>query len=101
MASCDDDGFAVTPNEWDRLKPLYDRALGLEPGERAAFLERIRLEDEPTALKLSSLIEAGDQTNSLDLPVARLRDILANDAPRHRSFAIGEVVLNRFRIVRF
>ncbi len=91
----------MTPKEWDRLKPLYDRAVALDPVARAAFVERVRLDDETTALKLSELIgagdltiDAGDRTNSLDAPVPALRD-------KARAFAVDELVLNRFRIVRF
>ena len=56
-------------------------------------MERLRLDDEATALKLSSLLDEEARTHSMDIPVAQ---------PGHeRCFAVGELVLSRFRVVRF
>jgi hypothetical protein len=31
----------MTPEKWDRLKPLFERALEMAPEDRSAFVEKI------------------------------------------------------------
>jgi serine/threonine protein kinase len=96
-----DSARAVTPANRERLKPLLDHALGLSAGERAKFVERIRAEDEELGRALAQKIadahaEAVSETRTLNTPPNP-----EMHPPGRRTFAEGELVLGRFRIVRF
>jgi serine/threonine protein kinase/tetratricopeptide (TPR) repeat protein len=80
-----------------RLKPLFEQALGLPPEERAAFLEKVRLQDEELGRNLTELAALDAETRTLDIP----RDSRRSASAETRFFKEGELVLDRFRIVRF
>ena len=44
-------------DRWQRLSPLLDRALDLDIGERSAWLEQLRGEDEALAAELEAFLE--------------------------------------------
>jgi tetratricopeptide (TPR) repeat protein len=89
----------MTPDEWQRLKPLFERALELPPVERPAFIEEIGRQDENLASRLSDLIKSHErETASIDRPLFRFEEGLTDEQPL---FPNGEVILDRFRIVRF
>ena len=46
---------------WDRLSPLLDRALDLEPAERSSFLADVRRDDPDAAVALERLLAEHDQ----------------------------------------
>jgi len=46
---------------WQRLSPYLDRALELDPVERSAWLEALRLQDADLAAQLSDLLQTGEQ----------------------------------------
>jgi serine/threonine protein kinase len=89
----------MTPELWQRLKPLFNEALGRAAEDRAAFIDEVCGGDAELKESLAQLVRAGEEvTQTFDAPV---------DAPsvrpvQHSStrFAPGEVVLGRFRIVR-
>ncbi|MGC2638460.1 MAG: tetratricopeptide repeat protein [Acidobacteriaceae bacterium] len=87
----------MTPELWHRLKPLYDTAAGIPASEREQFIAASCGSD--TALKdaLRSLLQsAGDPTRSLHTPAGEHQDPF----PPGKTFAAGDLILNRFRIVR-
>jgi hypothetical protein len=68
----------VTPKDWERLKLLFGQALSLPPEERAAFAEKVRLEDEKLGGELADLI-AEDTIGTLDAPLIDFHKFLSRD----------------------
>jgi serine/threonine-protein kinase len=87
----------MTPDEWQRLKPLFEHALELPPEQRSAFVDKIRTEDDNLASRLLALIRSHEQeTASIERPLFRF-----DDPDEQPLFSNGELILDRFRIVRF
>jgi len=88
----------MTPELWQRLKPLFHAAMEREAGARASFVAEICGADSELKQQLLLLIRAEEEgTGSLDRPLADVSTLL--DARGDR-FQPGEVLLGRFRIVR-
>ena len=88
---------AMTPDEWQRLKPLFERASELPPEQRQAFVDEIRSENEDLASHLWALLRPPEEeTVSIDRPP--LDEGFPDEKPL---FSNGEVVIGRFRIIRF
>jgi eukaryotic-like serine/threonine-protein kinase len=88
----------MTPELWQRLKPLFHAALDKEPQNRAAFIDAACGADLELKSQLKFLLDAEQQnTGSLDAPIARLNGFLDKKSARFQS---GELILGRFRIVR-
>jgi len=89
----------MTPEDWQRLKPLFDRAADLPPAEQAAFLEDLHRQDPELADRLAALLAAHEQsTESVERPLFRFDAGFDGDK---LLFSPGELILDRFRIVRF
>jgi serine/threonine-protein kinase len=87
----------MTPENREKLQPLFERALELKSEERAAFIESVALGDRELGFELGELVRAHEEsTCSLDPRFLKLQDALESHC-----FSEGEVVLDRFRIVRF
>jgi len=86
-----------TPEQWARLKPLFDEAKELSLLSRTALLMRVRADEgEAMAEQLEDLLKANDEkTTPADEPIVR-----PVDPPKPSAFKVGEVVLGRFQIVR-
>src|SRR5271168_4737299 len=88
----------MTPELWQRLKPLFDAALEEGTQNRAAFIDAACGGDLELKRHLAQLLEAEQQdTGSLDAPLARLNGFQDDRGAR---FHPGELVLGRFRIIR-
>ncbi|MGD0442822.1 MAG: hypothetical protein ABSA39_02695 [Edaphobacter sp.] len=88
----------MTPELWQRLKPLFNAALVKDTQNRAAFIDAVCGRDLELKRHLEQLLEAEQQaTGSLDAPLAHLNGFLGNKDARFQSEA---VVLGRFRIIR-
>jgi hypothetical protein len=55
----------MTPERWQRLKPLFFEALDRPPGERAAFLDEVCAEDAELRAELEALLEAEDDAPAI------------------------------------
>ena len=55
----------MNPEQWQRIEALLDGALDLGPDERAAFLERECGNDPELLQRVSSILAAGERTDSL------------------------------------
>jgi len=86
----------VTPRDWQRLRPVFGQALSLPPEERAAFVEKVRLEDEELGRNLADIIgEAKTQALAIDgSPMS------ADETATLSVLRTPEVVAGRFRILR-
>jgi Tfp pilus assembly protein PilF len=88
----------MTPELWQRLKPLFHAALEKGTQNRASFIDAACDGDLELKMHLEQLLDAEQQdTGSLDAPLARLNGFL-ND--RGARFQPGELILGRFRIIR-
>ncbi len=88
----------MTPEQWQALKPLFERALDLPPSARAALIEEVRLKDENLASVLAGLIESHEKkTEQADQPVLRFDALSPRESPL---LSPGQLVLDRFKIVR-
>jgi serine/threonine protein kinase len=88
----------MTPELWQRLKPLFHAALRVAPQDRAAFIDAACRDDTELKNHLEKLIKAEQEdTGSLDAPLVHVNDLF--DA-NHTRFQPGEVILGRFRIIR-
>ena len=88
----------MTPEDWERLGPLFDRALELNPAEREAFIDNIAAQEELLGRQLRDLVRAHEaSTNSMEPLPAEPRIAFEGG----RCFSVNELVLDRFRIVRF
>src|SRR5271156_1727855 len=89
----------MTPELWKRLKPLYHAALELPVEARARYGEEACSNDEELKKELTALLKASDErTGPGDTPIVNLSDLFPTEA---RSFSDGELILGRFRIVRY
>src|ERR1700728_4194670 len=88
----------MTADDWVRLKQLFEQALEMSRDARAAFVEGVRLDDEELGRQLASLLREHErETNSIDEPIFRFHEHFPAETPL---FSEGEVILDRFRIVR-
>ena len=88
----------MSPKKSDRVEALVKQTLDLPPKDRAAFIKSIRLEDESLGRELAALVEDNQKTDPMDEPAPDPRDLSSRSS---RFFTEGELVLDRFRIVRF
>jgi len=56
----------VTPSDWERLKPLFDRAQSMAPDERAAFVEEIAQQDPELGRQLSDLLRQPTESEAAE-----------------------------------
>src|SRR5271170_4439112 len=88
----------MTPELWQRLKPLFHAALEEGVQSRAAFVDAACNGDLELKKNLEQLLQAEQQeTATLDAPLAHLNGSLDDRGAR---FQPGELVLGRFRIIR-
>jgi serine/threonine protein kinase/Tfp pilus assembly protein PilF len=88
----------MTPELWQRLKPLFHAALDKGTQNRAAFVDAACNGDIELKRHLQQLLEAEQQdTRTIDAPLVPPNGFL--DRPGAR-FQPGELVLGRFRIIR-
>jgi hypothetical protein len=67
----------MTPELWQRLKPLFHAALQQGTEERAAYIDAACGDDLELKTHLKLLLEAEQrQTGSLDAPLAHINDLL-------------------------
>ena len=70
----------MTPELWQRLKPLFYAALEEGPENRAAFVEAVCGEDLELKTELKKLLDAEQQkTGTRDTPLAHLDDFLIDN----------------------
>jgi Flp pilus assembly protein TadD len=88
----------MTPELWQRLKPIFHAALEKGTQNRASFIDAACDGDLELKMHLKQLLDAEQQdTGSLDAPLAHLNGFLNDSGVR---FQPGELVLGRFRIIR-
>ena len=88
----------MTPELWQRLKPLYEAALDLPKELRAEFIKDACKGDAHLKDELEKLLESTtERTLPLDNPLVQFGKIFRES---HRTVSDGKVLDGRFRIVR-
>jgi serine/threonine protein kinase/Tfp pilus assembly protein PilF len=88
----------MTPELYQRLKPLYAAALDIPTEQRAAFVAQACGEERELREELEALLKANnDRTATLGSPLMRLEELLAR--PKS-ALAVDSLLLSRFKIVR-
>jgi hypothetical protein len=83
----------MTPELWQRLKPLFHAVLDRSPAERAQYIDDACSHDPELKLQLNALVRAQEQgTESLGGPLVNLPSLLNNGTVR---FQAGQVILDR------
>ena len=95
--------FAVEPNMtpelWQRLKPLFFEALKKDPRDRAAFIEKVCGQDQELSMHLKQLIEAEEQgTRTIDTPLVNFNDPMALGRISNFGPTVGQTI-SHYRIV--
>lgn len=85
----------MSPQQWERIRSWLDEALKLPPEQRAAFVEEVCASDPTVRRELLGIIRQSGSTGSLFLPLANSGGEIKN------TFRTGDLVLDRFRIIRF
>jgi Flp pilus assembly protein TadD len=93
----------MTPELWQRLKPLFHAALAKGIQDRAAFIESACGDDLELKMHLNLLLKAENQDNrSLNTPFAHLRDFVDEKGRFQRGDLRGSMIgqtISHFRIV--
>jgi tetratricopeptide (TPR) repeat protein len=88
-----------TPEQSARLRQYFDEAVNLPQPEREALIERVRRDEgDEMADQLANMLKADEPTRTIDAPPGHLQRPAEPEEPR--AFRDGEVILERFRIVR-
>ena len=88
----------MTPELWQRLKPLYEAAMETPAQKRARFVADACRGDSEARRELETLLARGEVgTDSLDRPFINFKDFWS---PAQRQFQDGELIDGRFLIVR-
>ena len=89
----------MTPELWQRLKPLFYGALEVGPENRAAFIDAACGDDSELKTHLQQLLEAQQQnTNSREAPLAYLNDFLNDSGTPVSHITIGQTI-SHYRII--
>ncbi len=90
----------MTPELWQRLKPLYRAAVEKPEAQRARFIAEACANDDELRKELTALLKANDeQTGCRDVSLVNTEgQVSVSRTPP--SFAVDEIILGRFKIVR-
>ncbi len=90
----------MEPELWHRVEKLYHRALELEQGQRAQFLERTCGHDQVLRREVESLLAHGDKTRHyIDSPALELvGKLVANEAAKGGEALIG-ATLSHYHVI--
>lgn len=87
----------MTPELWERLKPLYNAALETPEEDRDSFISEACGNDNQVRMELIAMLKAnGEQTAFSDAPIVNFKDLIGRDD----RFSEGDLIWDRFRIVR-
>lgn len=87
------------PEQWDRVKELYEKALERDPTQRADFVQRMST-DVVVRTEVLRLLSEHDNVGSF-LSTPPLVDYGLPAAQVEKQFAPGEVLAGRFRVITF
>jgi hypothetical protein len=87
----------MTPEQWERVKQVYEATLGIESAKRTAFLDSACQSDSEVRVEVERLF--------VEIPSSFLGEPLlpqANLLPlRNATFSDGDLISGRYKILRF
>lgn len=90
-----------TREQWEQIKRIFDQALDQNRSKRADYVHRLCQGDSELESEVNRLLAANDSADSfLDLPPTITLGYFAGESS-HRSLTPEEIVLGRFKILRF
>lgn len=87
----------MTPELWQRLKPLYEAALETPEELRAQFIVDACSNDHEMKIELEALLDNEGQSSPFDGPLINIKGLFGD---ADRVLAEGELIEGRFQIVR-
>ncbi len=88
----------MTPEMWERLKPLFEAAIEKPRGERERYIAEVCGNESELRDILVALVTAHmDPPDSNDFPMVKIDDLLPK---KPTPLGVGEVLMDRFEIVR-
>jgi eukaryotic-like serine/threonine-protein kinase len=88
----------MTPDLWERIKPLYHAALDVPEDDRANFISKVCGDDNEVREELAALLKANDEETAFsDSPIMSFKNLFPTKTD---PFSVGALILDRFRIVR-
>ena len=84
----------MTPDLWERIKPVYEAALKTPEEERAQFVSDVCGEDRELRENLGALLKSTDDETKTHID---LTNFVQKDV---KPFSVGDVLLGRFEILR-
>lgn len=92
----------IDSRRWEKIKELFDRAVGLAPEDRPQFLVEACRDDVTLRSEIERLIAHHCPTGTfLDDSPSQLLDAIAPPNGNYLSFPPGEIIGGRFKISRF
>jgi serine/threonine protein kinase/tetratricopeptide (TPR) repeat protein len=91
--------MGISPEQWNRVKELYEAASDCPPSQRSAFLLK-HAEDEIIRLEVLRLLAENDDLDSF-LSTPPFIDLRLHPTQSPEQLPPGEVLADRFRIVNF
>ena len=91
--------MAISPEQWERVKEIYEAALGCSTPQRTAFVER-QTNDAVVRSEVLRLLSENDTVGSF-LSTPPFIDRRLNPTYSQERLAPGEILAGRFRIVNF
>lgn len=89
----------MEPENWQKVKAIFDSVIEIGPNERSSFLEKACAGDEELRLEVEDLLVAADAAgNFMDIPFAGLIENLIADNPEDE-LEPGQS-FNRYKIIR-
>jgi serine/threonine-protein kinase len=89
----------LPPEKWEEVKALFEAALEHSPQERTTFLDEACRGDTVVLEQVKRLLAEHEEMGEfLERPVITTAHTRPSEA---HTFAAGEVISSRFRIVRF
>ncbi len=68
----------MEPTRWQRLRELFEQAIDMPPGQRAAFLQTACGNDETLRSDVQAMLDADDGDDALDDLSVRAKDLLSS-----------------------
>jgi tetratricopeptide (TPR) repeat protein len=97
----------MTPERWQEIRGVLEKALELEPVQRSAFLDHVCVSDESLRREVEALLDPSDDVISSFLKAepltGRLNEVLVENSDGNayaNALQAGQVLAERFLLVR-
>lgn len=92
----------LNPDRWRRIEELFEAALEREPGQRGRYLATACADDADLRREIEKLLEADARRSGiLEVAATPASPRTAAEHPTEPTFAPGDLLAGRFRVIRF